>query len=342
MSQARDFMTKDVVTVPEDATVPEIAKILLDHAISAVPVVDATGAPSGMVSEGDLIARTEVERNARHDWWLALLAEGEALAPKFLASLHDRTRTAREVMSAPVITIQEKTDIQEIFDLLETYRIKRLPVVRESRIKGIVSRADVLRALAVQVRASDVERRPHAPGLFSDALFRLDDRFSSLRSHRGEDAAANPIPPKSEAASPSAAEFRALIVDSEQKADDEKREAKSAKSKKRHEAAQEIIEYHVTDGKWKSLLRDAEIAARHGEKDALLLRFPTEACTDGARAINAAEPAWPATLRGEPAELYLRWEQELKPRGFHLSARVIDFPDGLPGDVGLFLTWGGG
>ena len=52
------------------------------------------------------------------------------------------------------------------------------------------------------------------------------------------------------------------------------------------------------------------------------------------------EPRWPGTLRGEAAEIYLRWERDLKPHGFHLSARVLDFPGDLPGDIGLFLVWG--
>jgi len=71
-----------------------------------------------------------------------------------------------------------------------------------------------------------------------------------------------------------------------------------------------------------------------------MLRFPNQLCSDGGRAINIADPCWPAMLRGEAAELYLRWEQELKPEGFRLSAHVLDFPGGMPGDIGLFLVWG--
>ena len=76
------------------------------------------------------------------------------------------------------------------------------------------------------------------------------------------------------------------------------------------------------------------------DKECLLLRFPNELCTDGGRAIDVMEEAWPATLRGEAAELYLRWERELKPRGFRLAARVLEYPGGMPGDIGLFLVWG--
>jgi hypothetical protein len=62
--------------------------------------------------------------------------------------------------------------------------------------------------------------------------------------------------------------------------------------------------------------------------------------SDGGRAINVTDPGWPATLRGEAAEIYLRWKRDLVPHGFHLAARVIEFPGGMPGDIGLFLVWG--
>ena len=75
--KARDVMTDAVVSVHPDTTACQIARLLLDNGISAVPVVDSDGAPVGMVSEGDLIGRDEAARVARRDWWLALLAEGE-------------------------------------------------------------------------------------------------------------------------------------------------------------------------------------------------------------------------------------------------------------------------
>ena len=72
----------------------------------------------------------------------------------------------------------------------------------------------------------------------------------------------------------------------------------------------------------------------------MLLRFPSQLCSDGGRAINVPDPDWPKSLRGEPAELYLRWEHDLKPQGFHLQAQILEFPGGYPGDIGLFLVWG--
>ena len=87
-------------------------------------------------------------------------------------------------------------------------------------------------------------------------------------------------------------------------------------------------------------MHGAREAAEHGEKEVMLLRVPSDLCTDQGRAINGPLPDWPKTLRGEAAEIYLRWEHDLKPQGFHLTARVLDFPGDKPGDIGLFLIWG--
>ena len=146
--KARDVMNSAVVAVRPDTPIDDIAKTLREHRISAVPVIDEAGLPLGMVSEGDLIGRDETDRGARLDWWLTLLAEGEALNPEFLASIHAPERRARDVMTAPVVTVGEETEIDEIAQLLIAHRIKRVPVLRGGRIVGIVSRADLVQALA--------------------------------------------------------------------------------------------------------------------------------------------------------------------------------------------------
>jgi CBS domain-containing protein len=144
---ARDVMTKAVISVHPDTTVREIARLLLDKGVSAVPVIDNNGALIGMVSEGDLIRPDEAAREARSERWLEILAEGEQLSPEFLAWLHSQKRAARAIMSAPVITVSEDTEVAEIARLLVTHRIKRVPVVRDGRVIGIVARGDLLRTL---------------------------------------------------------------------------------------------------------------------------------------------------------------------------------------------------
>ena len=148
--KARDIMTNKVISVGAETQARDVARVMLANHVSGVPVVDRTGAPIGMVSEGDLIGRSEDEREARVDWWLALLAEGEPLSPEFLASVRGPERIARDIMSTPVITVSEDTDASDIARLLQAHRIKRVPVVRDGRVVGIVSRENLLRALAAE------------------------------------------------------------------------------------------------------------------------------------------------------------------------------------------------
>ncbi len=332
--KAREIMTPDVVSVRPDTPMRAIAKLLVDRSISAVPVVDDTGAPIGMVSEGDLIGRDEPSREARRDWWLDILAEGEALNADFLASLGHDERRARDIMAAPVVTVEEDTDAGEIARLLQTYRIKRVPVIRDSRVVGIVSRADLLRTMAQE----SAPIPPRKVGLLASAIAGLDERFGLRRSPEPPEASAGP----SEHRKPGlqAADFRRLVEDFEHQRGRKREEARRAAAEQHQQRVAQLIDEHISDEAWRNILHRARQAAANGEKEFMLLRFPSRLCSDGGRAINVPEPGWPATLRGEAAEIYLRWERDLKPRGFHIAAQVLDFPGGVPGDIGLFLIWG--
>jgi len=146
--KAHDIMSKPVVSVHPDTPLRKIARLLLDKGISAVPVVDDNGAPIGMVSESDLIRPEQAAREAWRQSWLEIFAEGEPLAPELLAWLQSQNNSARAVMSAPVITVSEDTELTEIARVLVTHRIKRVPVVRDGRVAGIVARDDLLRTLS--------------------------------------------------------------------------------------------------------------------------------------------------------------------------------------------------
>jgi hypothetical protein len=80
-------------------------------------------------------------------------------------------------------------------------------------------------------------------------------------------------------------------------------------------------------------------AAERGEREVLALRFSSQYCTDGGRAINSFEPDWPGTLTGFAKRAYDFWQKELEPQGYKLRAQIMDFPGGVPGDVGIFLRW---
>ena len=337
--RAHEIMTTDVVAVSSDTPTPEIARRLLEHRVSAAPVVDGSGMVIGMVSEGDLIGRSDADQEERRDWWLSLIAEGEALHPDFLATLRRPTVTARDVMSAPVVRVTEDTDDVEIARLLATHRIKRVPVVRDGRLVGIVSRADLLRALAAEQAE---QRRPEhisrARNLLAEALSAIDAHFSTHR-HETQTATA-PASHKGAEDPVSAADFRGLAAGFERQKAQRQDQASHATALQRQRQIRALIDQHVADGNWSAIIHRAREAAERGEKETMLVRFPSDLCTDGGRAINAPLADWPKTLRGEPAEIYLLWDRDLKPHGFHLTARVLDFPGGKPGDIGLFLIWG--
>ena len=148
--RAMDVMTTGVITVDPDMSVQAVAKLLSERGISGVPVVDVADRLVGIVSEGDLLHRVETgtERltGDRRSWWLDTIASDQELARDYVKS---HGRTAKDVMTREVISVADTTDLAEVAMLLETKRIKRVPVLRDGKLVGIVSRANLVRALAI-------------------------------------------------------------------------------------------------------------------------------------------------------------------------------------------------
>ena len=145
--QAKDVMTTNVVTVQQGTGVPEIARLLLKHRISAVPVVDSDQRILGIVSEGDLMRRAETDTESRHSWWLEAMLSTEDKASEYIRT---HGRKAGDVMTRDVIGVTEDTPLDEIAGLLEKHHVKRVPVTRDGRLIGIVSRANLLHGLAAK------------------------------------------------------------------------------------------------------------------------------------------------------------------------------------------------
>jgi len=147
--RAMDVMTPNVITVDPDSSILTLARLLSERAISGVPVVDSDNRLIGIVSEGDLLHRAETgtERRTEHRRarWLDAIASDEALASDYVKS---HGRKVKDVMTANVISVPETMELADVAMLLETKRIKRVPVVRDSKIVGILSRANLVRALA--------------------------------------------------------------------------------------------------------------------------------------------------------------------------------------------------
>jgi CBS domain-containing protein len=152
---AAQIMTRKVVKIGPATSAREIARILVRHKVSAVPVVDKSGAVIGIVSEGDLVGSRDVARHERSAWWLEMLADGMEWEPGFLDYVRSGGRNAADLMTREVIAIAESTPVAEIAHMLETRGIKRVPVLRDDRLVGIVSRGDLIRLLA-----HDEEQQP--------------------------------------------------------------------------------------------------------------------------------------------------------------------------------------
>ena len=145
--QAHDIMTPDVIAVRPDTPLAEVAELMLIHRISGLPVVE-DGAVVGMLSEGDLLRRAELGTAPARPRWLTLFAAGDRAAEAFVKT---HGRTAGEVMSRTLVAVSPETPVEELAAQMETHRVKRLPVVRGGQLVGIVTRADLLRALAARL-----------------------------------------------------------------------------------------------------------------------------------------------------------------------------------------------
>ena len=150
--RATDVMTKNVVTIDENAPVREAARLLVEHRISGLPVVDADGHLIGLVTEADLIARQQASPT-HHPWWHRFFSDPERLAEEYRRSAGS---TVGDVMTRAVICVDPRMPIEAIATLLERRGIKRVPVVEQGRLAGIVSRADLVRALAERPAAQVV------------------------------------------------------------------------------------------------------------------------------------------------------------------------------------------
>jgi CBS domain-containing protein len=146
--RATDVMTSEVITVHEDTSVQAAAQLMAERGISALPVVDRDNRVIGMVSEGDLLHRAETGTERRRSWWLEMMASTNRLAEDYIKSHGGKVK---DVMTHDVLSVTEETPVADIAVLLETNRVKRVPVLRNGKLVGIVSRANLVRALAMTI-----------------------------------------------------------------------------------------------------------------------------------------------------------------------------------------------
>ena len=160
--KAQDIMSRDVVTVAPDASILHAARLMLQRKFSGLPVVDASGTLVGIVTEGDFLRRAETGTVRRRPRWIEFFVGPGPLAAEYA---HANGRRVDEIMTRDVLTVAEDTPLQDVVGLMERHDVKRLPVVREHQIVGIVTRQNLLRALigrtsaAAPVESSDTAIR---------------------------------------------------------------------------------------------------------------------------------------------------------------------------------------
>jgi CBS domain-containing protein len=172
--QARDIMTTNVLTFRADTPVMDIAASLAAWRVSGAPVVDEENRVVGMVSEGDLLRRSELGTEKRRSSWLTFFTDDTTLAKEFEKA---HGQHAANIMSRPAFSVTEDATLDEIANLLEKRRIKRLPVVRDGKLVGIITRGDIVRVIA-RTRTAEP-----APAHRSDAELHseIDERLSTQR-----------------------------------------------------------------------------------------------------------------------------------------------------------------
>ena len=159
---AGDIMTQSTVTVDPDASIMHAIHLMLKRRISGLPVVDNTGALVGILTEGDLLRRAELGTQKRRPRWIEFLIGPGRLASEYVSACG---RTVREVMTTLVHTVPEDAPLTDVVKIMESRQVKRLPVVRDGRVVGILSRANLLRALVSIARDTK-------PVAMSDSLIR--------------------------------------------------------------------------------------------------------------------------------------------------------------------------
>ena len=325
---AGEIMTKDVVSVLVGSSVRDVAILLLEKRISAVPVLAANLELLGMVSEGDLMGRSDTDRVARRDWWLTLLKDFQPQTETIAALA---ARPVEQVMRAPVLTIEARAPLHEIAEMLKVHDIKRLPVMQGDRMVGIVSRSDLVRAMATQIPKPTMGRS--VGGLLS--------LFTGMMQTdvRPENAPASALAAVAERPPVTAGSFRELVTIAKQVGRDDAVAAKQLAALERERQIDAMLLEHLDEQVWVKLLDRAQAAATQGESSFELIRFPCDLCSDGGRKIDVAEIDWPSTLRGEAAEVYARWERELRPGDFRLRAQIVEYLDGIPNNIALSLSW---
>jgi len=331
---ARDCMTTPVATVRPEQPARAAAEIMLKLGVSGVPVVDAQGLPLGVVSEVDFQFGDAEHRQSQRETWLNLISGGQpVLARDYVEALEREADSVGQIMNKPAICVDEQATLLEVAAVMSAHRIKRAPVLREGRVVGVITRADLLRFFAPPATPRPMPKlRLVEPAAVKPQPAKTAPEAAKPAAKPDAVAEANGVIP--------AAALKALVAAHENNKAAERRQAEQLGKEKREAEVKDLLQAPFTEAELSHLLLRAREAATRGETACPALVFPALLCEDGGRMVNLPDPAWPSSLRGKAADFFARWDAQLRPLGFQLGARIVTFPDGFPGEVELSLVWG--
>ncbi|HEY2134835.1 MAG TPA: CBS domain-containing protein [Xanthobacteraceae bacterium] len=210
--KVNEVMSEQIVSIAPDAPVLDAVRLMLQHKISGLPVIDAAGVLQGVVTEGDFLRRAETGTQRKRARWIEFLMGPGRLATEYV---HVSGRKVNEVMTPDVYTVTEDAPLEQAVHLMERHRIKRVPVVRDGKVVGIVTRSNLMRALArlalaappvasgdAGIRESllaELKKQPWAPvGLLDivvqDGVVKLSGALTDERERQAIRVAAENIP----------------------------------------------------------------------------------------------------------------------------------------------------
>ena len=138
---------------------------------------------------------------------------------------------------------------------------------------------------------------------------------------------------------PSAEQLRMKLLEEQMKEMERQDKGRESAQKELAAFTDDFLKSHISDDERAMIRRLVKNAVEKGQLEALVYSFPSDLCTDGGRAINNTDPNWPETLQGKSKEMYDAFKARIQPQGYKLKAAIINFPGGVPGDVGFFLNW---
>ena len=171
--QVKDVMTRNVISVGPDESIMKAARLMLQNRISGLPVIDSDGELIGIVTEGDFLRRGELGTQRRRPKWLEFIVGPGRLADEYV---HTAGRKVDEVMTTDPVTVSEDDFLEKVVDLMERRHVKRLPVTRGGHVIGIISRSNLMHALASFARDSDERVQPNDSQIRDNVLAILEQQ----------------------------------------------------------------------------------------------------------------------------------------------------------------------